>query len=353
MIALDLTLPLARFTLALETTLGDGVTAVMGPSGAGKTSLLEALAGLRRAARGRIAVGDQVWLDDARGVRRRPEARRVGYVPQDAGLFPHLSAGDNLDFGLRVDARRRREIVEVLEIGPLLARRPATLSGGERQRVALARALAHAPALLLLDEPLGALDVALRERIGPWLVRLRAASAVPVVWVTHQVGEALAVADTVLVVRDGRLIAEGPPATLLGVAAGNERDGGVENLFDAVIVDHDEAGGISHVVLGGATRLGVPLVAARAPGARITVGVRAEDVLVATAPVQGLSARNVLEATVLEVTRLGADALVRAAPAAGGPAWLVRLTPAAVAELELAAGRRVWLAVKSHSVRVA
>jgi molybdate transport system ATP-binding protein len=187
----------------------------------------------------------------------------------------------------------------------------------------------------------------------PWLLRLRASWRVPVVWVTHQVGEALALADTVLLLRDGRLVAEGPPADLLGVAAGDERDGGVENLFDAVVARHDEAGGITHVTLGGTATLSVPLLAGRAPGAHVTCGVRAEDVLVATAAVKGLSARNVLEAVVVDVTRLGADALLRAAPAAGGRPWLVRLTPAAVADLALEPGRRVWLAVKSHSVRVA
>jgi molybdate transport system ATP-binding protein len=206
---------------------------------------------------------------------------------------------------------------------------------------------------LLLDEPLGALDLALRERIVPWLLRLRASWRVPVVWVTHQVGEALALADAVLLIRDGRLVAEGPPAELLDVAAGDERDGGVENLFDAVVADHDHAGGITHVRLGGTTTLSVPLHAGRLAGAHVTCGVRAEDVLVATAPVKGLSARNVLEAVVVDVTRLGADALLRAAPAGGGPPWLVRLTPAAVSELALEPGRRVWLAVKSHSVRVA
>jgi molybdate transport system ATP-binding protein len=349
-IALALTLPLARFTLTVDVTLGDGVTAVMGPSGAGKTSLLEAVAGLRRAARGRIVVGDAVWLDER--TRLRPEQRRVGYVPQDAGLFPHLSARANVAFGARVDAARLAEILDTLELGPLLDRRPATLSGGERQRVALARALAHAPALLLLDEPLGALDLALRERIVPWLLRLRASWRVPVVWVTHQVGEALALADDVLLLRDGRVVAQGAPGDLLGVAAG-ERDGGVENLFAATVVAHDAPGGISRVRFHDDLVLSVPLVAERAPGSAVTVGVRAEDVLLATQPVHGLSARNVIPAAVVDVTRTGADALVRCAPAQGGAAWLVRCTPAAVADLGLHAGRTVWLAVKSHSVRIA
>ncbi|MCW5889920.1 MAG: molybdenum ABC transporter ATP-binding protein [bacterium] len=350
MIALDVRLPLARFTLAVDVTLGgDGVTAVMGPSGAGKTSLLEAVAGLRRAAHGRVVVGDAVWQDGR--TRRPPEQRRVGYVPQDAGLFPHLSARANVAFGARVDAARLAEIVDTLELGPLLARRPGTLSGGERQRVALARALAHAPALLLLDEPLGALDVALRERIVPWLLRLRASWQVPVLWVTHQVGEALALADTALLLRDGRVVAQGAPGDLLGIAAG-ERDGGVENLLPATIMEHDVAGGISRVRLGDGLGLSIPLHADRPPGSAVTLGVRAEDVLIAIAPVQGLSARNVVAATVLDVTRAGADALVRCVPA-GGSAWLVRCTPAAVADLRLHTGRPVWLALKSHSVRVA
>jgi molybdate transport system ATP-binding protein len=170
---IDLTLGLPGFTLRVETRLPDRVTAVMGPSGAGKTSLLEAIAGLRRGARGRVAIGAEVLLDGAGRIALPPERRRVGYVPQDAGLFPHLSVLDNVRFGARADAEAVEAAIDTLEIRPLLDRSPRALSGGERQRVALARALAIRPRLLLLDEPLAALDPGLRERILPWLLRVR------------------------------------------------------------------------------------------------------------------------------------------------------------------------------------
>jgi molybdate transport system ATP-binding protein len=166
-------LPLPRFRLRVELKLGSGVTALMGPSGSGKTSLLEVLAGLRPGASGRIAEGESVWLDSSAGIRLPPEARRVGYVPQDAGLFPHLTVRGNVLFGVRPDKLAAETAIATLEIGPFLDRYPVSLSGGERQRVALARALATRPRLLLLDEPLASLDAALRGRIMPYLMRIR------------------------------------------------------------------------------------------------------------------------------------------------------------------------------------
>ncbi|MFM7141025.1 MAG: ATP-binding cassette domain-containing protein, partial [Alphaproteobacteria bacterium] len=158
MIRIDVELPLARFPLRLAIDLPARATAVMGPSGAGKTSLLEAIAGLRRHARGHVEIDGDVLLDTATGVVLPPERRGVGFVPQDAGLFPHLSALDNVRFGAGRDRARVDAAIDALELRPLLDRRPGRLSGGERQRVALGRALAARPAFLLLDEPLSALD---------------------------------------------------------------------------------------------------------------------------------------------------------------------------------------------------
>jgi molybdate transport system ATP-binding protein len=351
-IAVDL--PLAAGALRVEARLGDGITAVMGPSGAGKTSLLEALAGLRRRARGRIAVGDAVLLDSARGVRLPPERRRVGYVPQDAGLFPHLTARQNLRFGARGDRHAVESAIDTLELRPLLDRYPVSLSGGEKQRVALGRALAAAPRLLLLDEPLAALDVGLRERVLPYLMRIRDAWAVPCLYVTHNAGEALALAAEVLLLRDGRIEAAGAPLDVLGAARIDPRaEPGLENLLAGRVAAHDERGGVTRVDLAGGLTLAVPLAAARAVGETLTLAVRAEDVLVANVRPTGLSARNVFEARVEAVDRAGADVLLRCAVGSGGRPWLVRLTPSAVDGLGLARGVAVWLAVKSHSVRVA
>jgi molybdate transport system ATP-binding protein len=351
-VVLDLELPLAGFALAVQAELPEGVTAVMGPSGSGKTSLLEAIAGLRTKARGRIAVGGQAFFDTAAGVRLSPERRRVGYVPQDAGLFPHLSALANVRFGARGDRSRVDAAVQTLEIGPLLARHPASLSGGEKQRVALARALATDPRMLLLDEPLAALDVPLRERVLPYLMRVRDEWRVPILYVTHNAGEVLAIASHLLLLREGRLEAQGAPLDLLATAGfRREAEAGLENLRRGAVAGHDEAGGITRVELEDGGQLSAPLSRHRPPGSAVTVSVRAEDVLLATAPPAGLSARNVYECRLVSVVRTGDDVTLRCA-APGGAPWLVRVTPSAVTALSLRPGAAVWLAIKSHSVRL-
>jgi molybdate transport system ATP-binding protein len=353
MIEIALTLPLAATTLAVEATLPDGATAVMGPSGAGKTSLLEAMAGLRPRTRGRLVVNGEVLLDGARGVRLPPERRRVGYVPQDAQLFPHLSVLQNVLFGARVARGRVDGMLEVLELGRLLERHPGTLSGGERQRVALARALATDPRLLLLDEPLAGLDVALRERVLPYLLRLRAEWNVPILYVTHQLGEAIVLAGRVLVLAAGRVARQVPPLALLAAEAPEasaERD--LENFLPGRVRAHDAAGGVTLVTLDGGGEMTVPLAREHAPGSAVTLVVRAEDVLVAVEAPHGLSARNVFAADVADCARAGADVTLRCNLVEGSLAVLVRLTPAAVSALEIRPGVRVWLAMKSHSVRL-
>jgi len=318
MIELELALPLASFELRVAARLEDGVTAVMGPSGSGKTSLLEAVAGLRRGARGRLALDGRVLLDSAAGVGLPPEARQIGYVPQDAGLFPHLTAHDNVRFGARADAAAVASAVATLEIGGLLERHPASLSGGEKQRVALARALATRPRLLLLDEPLAALDVGLRERILPYLLRVRDEWKTPVLYVTHNVGEALALSSRVLLLRAGRVEALGAPFDLLatpGMASASET--GVENLFGGRVRTHDLEGGVTIVDVPARQSLTVPLAPARAPGSEVTVAVRAEDVIVARRAPEGLSARNLFEVRIAAIARAGADVTLRCSPATG------------------------------------
>jgi molybdate transport system ATP-binding protein len=339
--------------LTLRAELPVGVTAVMGPSGAGKTTLLESIAGLRRGLRGRIAASGEVFLDARLGKRLPPERRRVGYVPQEAGLFPHLSAGDNVRFGARGDKRRVEAAVQTLGIAALLGRYPASLSGGERQRVALGRALATDPRVLLLDEPLAALDVPLRERVLPYLMRVRDEWQVPILYVTHNAGEALALASHLLLLREGRLEAQGAPLDLLATAGfRREAATGLENLRRGRVAAHDEAGGVTRLALHDGGMLAAPLARERPAGSEATVSVRAEDVLVVTAPPVGLSARNVYECRIAAVLPTGDDVTLRCAPAGGGADWLVRVTPSAVSALGLAPGRGAWLAIKSHSVRL-
>ena len=354
MIALDLEMRLARFPLRVAARLGAGVTAVMGPSGAGKTSLLDAIAGVRSISWGRIAVDDDVLVDTAASRSLPPQRRRVGYVPQDAGLFPHLSARDNVLFGARGRAAEAAHAIDALEIGHLLHRHPASLSGGEKQRVALARALATRPRLLLFDEPLAALDVSLRERIVPYLLRIRDEWSTPMLYVTHNVGEAVALAGEVLLLEEGRVEALGPPLGLLATPAlSREARSGIDNLFAGRIAAHDPVGGVTRVPLAGGLVVSVPLCADLPVETPVTVAIRAEDVLVSTEPVRALSARNVYEAVVRGIETAPGEAALRCLVGPDLPEWLARLTPAAVADLGLAAGSRVWLAVKSHSVRIA
>lgn len=211
-------LPLSEFTLEVDVELRSQVTAIFGPSGAGKTSLLDLVAGLRRPASARIQVGETVLTDTQRGVQVPARRRRTGYVPQDLALFPHLSVRRNLLFGLQPSAGELfgwDHVVGVLEIGPLLGRGVTELSGGERQRVALARALLTAPRLVLLDEPLASLDLKLKRRIIPYLRRVREEFQVPILYVTHDPAEVSALCDEVLVIERGRVVRQGRPGEAL------------------------------------------------------------------------------------------------------------------------------------------
>lgn len=212
----NLRLPLGHFTLEVDTTLTGRVTAIFGASGSGKTSLLEAIAGLRHPEAGRVALDGVVLTDVSQRKFVRPEQRAVGYVPQEGALFPHLSVHENLVFGLARDhpnpaAMTFEHVTEVLEINRLADRRIAMLSGGEKQRVALGRALLAAPRLLLLDEPLAGLDAPLRERLLPYLARVRDEFGVPMLYVTHAVEEVMTLCDDVVVLAGGRIEERGAP----------------------------------------------------------------------------------------------------------------------------------------------
>ena len=213
-------LPLTPFVLELDAALSAHVTAVFGPSGAGKTSLLEAVAGLRPPQRGRIVLSGRVLDDAAAGIRVPPRQRAVGYVTQDDSVFPHLSVAGNLRYGAGRGAARKPplgedRVVDTLGLASLLDRRPATLSGGERRRVALGRALLSAPEILLLDEPLSGLDRPLKERVLEHLLRVKEAFPLPILYVTHEAAEVAALADEVVVLEAGRLAARGAPADVL------------------------------------------------------------------------------------------------------------------------------------------
>jgi molybdate transport system ATP-binding protein len=340
MIELDLRMPLAHFTLEARCTLGANVTAVVGRSGAGKTSLIEAIAGLRRAS-GRIAVDGVALLDTSRGLDLPPERRGVGYVPQDVALFPHLSVRENVRFGGR-DEERFAALTATLELAPLLDRAPASLSGGERQRVALARALMTGPRLLLLDEPLASIDQPLRERILLYLRRVRDLG-VPMLYVTHHPFEALALAGDCLVLRDGAVAARGAPAEVLRSA---EASADVDNVFEVTNPRHDPARGVARVAAGGGLELVLPYDLVRDARFPLVVRISGEEIVVFCQRPSAISSRNLVETEVTSMTeRDGVVDLLCGTIA-------VRITRAAADDLGLRDGARVWLALRSRSFRV-
>jgi len=349
-IELDLRLPLADFTLEVAARCASPAVAVLGPSGSGKTSLLESIAGLRRRAKGRIALHGVTLQDSAESVHLPPERRRIGYVPQDALLFPHLTAADNVRFGLSgIDAERTfAEAVDILEIEPLLPRFPATLSGGERQRVALARAVATQPRLLLFDEPLAAIDVELKARILPYLLRIRDERKIPLLYVTHNAGEAEALAGEALLLRRGRLEAHGATRAIVEQRLAEvDPSASFDNVVDGRIASEERDGAVALELTGGSL-LSVPAIAARI-GQRAVFAVTPDEILLSMLPLARVSARNVLAGRIRAIEPLGGDAMVHADAAGAG--WRAHVTKAAIDDLRLEVGQRVWLAIKTRSFR--
>jgi len=355
---IDIRLPLDHFDLRVELATRQPVTGIFGASGAGKTSLLEVVAGLHRGAAGRVAFGGEVWLDAKARRFVAPEHRHIAYVPQDGLLFPHLDVRENLLVGSKraIRAGQRPEeilerVVALLEIEPLLERSVPTLSGGERQRVALGRALCSGPRLLLLDEPLAALDLPLRRKLLPFLARVRHELTVPMLLVSHDPIEVQALCDELVVLRRGAVIARGAPRRVLTdpevFALAEEQS--FENVFPARVVRH--CNGTSVVRLGAA----VELITQRGEGAadeEVLVGLPATDIVIASERPRGLSARNVLPATVTDVHLAGNCGLVTAELAGDVPPWTVEVAETTLVELGLTVGRSVFLVVKATSCRI-
>jgi molybdate transport system ATP-binding protein len=350
MIELDVALPLSGFGLRISAALSADTIAVLGPSGSGKTSLLEAIAGLRPRATGRVVIRGERIMDTAAGLNLPPERRRIGYVPQDSCLFPHLDVRGNVRFGIAREARVEvfDEAVDILEIAPLLDRYPVTLSGGERQRVALARAIATEPRLLLLDEPLAAIDPALKGKILPYLLRVRDALKIPFLYVTHNAGEARAVAREALVLREGAVMFAGPPDEALRSMSLVDPEARFDNILSGLL---GKASGIRETgsLAVGEALFAVPAEETARPGTGAVFSVAPDDVLVSTRPLEGISARNVHPGKVISCEASGATAWIRIT--AAQLEWTARLTRAAAEELRLAPGREVWIAVKTHAFR--
>jgi molybdate transport system ATP-binding protein len=344
------------FVLDVAFTASAGITVLFGASGSGKTTILDCIAGLRQPDSGCIFVGETTLFDSQRSIDVATRQRHVGYLFQTLALFPHMSVRQNILYGLAdIDSaereRRLNEIAASFSIDGLLNRPPSEISGGERQRTALARALVTRPNVLLLDEPMSALDQVTKGRILDDLRKWNEVRGVPILYVTHERREVYALADTVLVLEAGRLIAEGTPHDVL------ERPqyesvaqlAGFENIFDCTLVAHQLVEGTMSCRIGDSgPTLEVPFTR-MADGQPVRVGVRAGDILVASSPPRDISARNVIAGTVISICQRDVTVV---AEIDCGARFIVHLTPAAFRSLDLKNGKQVWLVIKTYSCRV-
>lgn len=341
------------FLLDVEFSAPPGITILFGSSGAGKTTLLDCLAGLVTPDAGRIAVGDSRLFDSQGSVDLPVMRRHIGYVFQEPALFPHLSVEKNVQYGLGKFGAEERErisgsMLKAFRVEDVRQRRPKEISGGERQRVALARALVTEPRLLLLDEPLAALDAATKSHILQDLRAWNEAHRIPILYVTHSREEVFALGERVLILEQGKIVAQGTPHEVMSAPRQESVAQllGFENIFEAsVIAAHEERGTMTCQLTGRNVELETPLL--RAPvGADLRVGIRAGDILLATEQPRGLSARNILSGKLVNLEQR--DVIV-AAKVDCGVEMEVHLTLAARDSLKLAVGQPVWLVVKTHS----
>ncbi len=353
-LAVEIRHQLGSFQLDAAFASTGGLTAVFGASGCGKTSMVNVIAGLLKPDHAQISVGDTVLVDTDRGIAVPPHRRRIGYVFQDARLFPHLTVEGNLSYGEWFTPRAERyagraQILELLGIGPLLKRRPGELSGGEKQRVAIGRALLASPRLLLMDEPLASLDAARKAEIMPYLERLRDEVRIPIVYVSHSVAEVMRLASDVVVLSHGKLAAFGPAAEIAQrldlVPEAEREEGGV--IIDMRVAAHDEAFGLTRLS-SAAGDIYVPGHIGPA-GAPARVRIRARDVMLALEEPRHISALNILRGTVMEISPSD-PASVNVRLDCGGAAVVARITRHSASALGLATGQPAYAVVKAVSV---
>ncbi|MBE2275091.1 MAG: molybdenum ABC transporter ATP-binding protein [Rhodobacteraceae bacterium] len=341
---------LGEFRLDVDFTAPPGLTVLYGASGSGKTSVVNAVAGLLRPQAGRIVVGERVLADTEAGLFLPPHRRRIGYVFQEGRLFPHLTVRQNLLFGRWFAPRglpreSLERVVAMLGIGPLLARRPGALSGGEKARVGLGRALLSAPRLILADEPLAALDEARKAEILPYFERLRDEAGVPILYVSHSTAEVARLATTVVALRGGRVAAVGPPAEVLASAEATDLQE-LSSLLTARIVAH-HPDGLSELAAEAGT-LWLPQVPAP-PGARIRIRIAAQDVILARSRPEGLSALNLLQGRIERLAD-GPGGRVLVMLAAGEDRLTALVTRRSAAAMALAEGETCHAIVKTVAI---
>jgi molybdate transport system ATP-binding protein len=337
------------FSLDAGFTSERGITALFGRSGSGKTSMIRMIAGLTRPDAGRIALDGEVLTDTVKRIFVAKHRRRFGYVFQEARLFPHLSVRQNLTYGRwfapkGVPGESLERIVDLLDIERLLARSPQNLSGGEKQRVAIGRALLSSPRLLLMDEPLAALDEARKAEVMPFLERLRDEMDIPIVYVSHSVTEVARLADQVVVMQDGRVKAVGSATSVLSlpVASLDRREAGA--LLQGQVESVDAKHRLATIALA-ATRLYVPEAGLK-PGKKVRVRIPSRDVMLATKRPESLSALNVLEGIIQAMTGSD-DATVDVAVNCGGDVILSRITSFSAERMGLETGMPVFAIIKT------
>lgn len=342
---------LGAFSLDARFESDGPLTAIFGRSGAGKTSLVNVIAGLLDPERGRVAVNGETLLDTDAGIRVPVHRRRIGYVFQESRLFPHLSVRRNLLYGWWLAPRHDRsvsldEVVALLGLGQLMGRRTGKLSGGEQRRVSIGRALLASPRLLLMDEPLASLDEQRKQEIIPFLERLRDQSRVPIVYVSHSIAEVARLATTVVLMSEGKVAVAGPTAEIMSRVDLFPLTGRAEAgaMLTATVEAHDAASGLTHL-RADAGLLRIPLRALPL-GASLRVHVRARDVILAVKPPEGLSALNCLPGTIAEIGQ-AVGPIVDVAIDCAGTRILARVTRYSIANLGLERGGAVFAVIKS------
>lgn len=352
-LSFDLSVRRDDFTLVAAANLEQPVTALFGRSGSGKSTMLAALAGLGGPVTGRIELDGDVLLDSSRGVVVPPHQRRIGVVFQDGRLFPHLDVTGNLRFGQRLLATGEQRlkldtVVELLELSPLLHRRIGALSGGERQRVTLGRALLSSPRLLLLDEPLSALDRRLKRQVMPFLRRVRDELGIPMLYVTHELPEALQITDHLLLLDHGRVAGFGRYLDLAMSAEVLAHYSELVNVFTLQVRQQDADNGLT-VLVDASDRLTVVGPLCDTPvGQPVSISLYPEDVALALDHVDDISVRNQLQGTIVRLTAFRGQAFVEVDV---GLPLLVEVTQQTVKSLRLDVGKPVWCLFKANAAK--
>jgi molybdate transport system ATP-binding protein len=341
-------------TLDVDISVLNGVTVLFGHSGAGKTTILRAIAGTIQPEEGRISLDDKTYFDSTTGINIPIQHRRVGYVFQNHALFPHMTAEENVLYGTRPSGkssanRRVRDLFSMLGIAKTASRYPHQLSGGEQQRIALARALASDPLIMLLDEPLSAVDETTRSRLLTEIAALQRQSGIPFLYVTHNQNEAVRIGDNMFVMHEGKVLQEGPPLEVFNAPRSLPvaQAVGTDNLFVGNILEHKQEDGITMISIGSclirAPYNGLPT------GTQVTLGVRSEDIIVSCERLTRTSARNVLQGVIKHMIfdTEKAELVVFC-----GVDFKVSITSATVKDLDLQTGKEVYLLVKARALHI-